>query len=1288
MCAGTIAACVSLPVLATENSAGCEESVRFLLHLDSPSLLDYALSSETAHSVKELICSPEGKQLYQSILRRQQEMQHTIKALISAADFSSSRSFCAITNGFSFSAPLSAKKQLERLSGVGSVTVAGEEKFHPAARTVSDPEDEKETFFGDAYKTTLHPEEAYDAGYTGKNTLIAVIDSEFDMEHEAFSVKPPVITYDRDYVSTINQITPLNIDPKYTLHDLFYNDKIIYAYDYGENDNDCADSENYHGTHVSAIAAGDSGDNSEYHYHGVAYDSQLALFKICNTNGLLKDEAIVAALDDAVKLGPDVINCSFGARKYLQYEYEGKSLYDKLAELDIAVVAAAGNDSFNGSHVGYETIPADYVHYGTIGTPSSMDGLLAVAACQPDGLYQHTASFEFNHELTVPAEMISLYIEGIEELSPLSAERAAGRIRQEDGEEDENDSDYRYLYLNADGSEESLRGVKLNGEYLILNRGSVPFEDMLKNAILHGCIGLAVIDNDQPITYDTDHEGDTALFLLPSSQRAYLEAHPKGVLKVNIEETLVQNDNPRKGRMTDFSSMGVRSDLTLKPDIAAPGDMILSAAYEDRYMEMSGTSMATPCMAGVYAIMKQYLDETDAADAFDAASTVELIYQLLMSTADPLVAENSSENTPKTYYSPRSQGAGAVNLGKAIHTRIYLSVDDHRPKVSLKDNPDGIYQFSFQLNSFSERPILYQLDMALQTDGYQTETDKKTQQTYLANTLKPVSILDRAQVSYYVNGEAVQEVVVQPDETVTVSVSLRLDPSFIRENTAVFTNGFFVDGFVFLRSEEEPSLSLPFAGFCGDWEKAPVFTANAYDQQTQFPDLKGGLSAGVLLDDSIIPLPLGVNGLGYEELPSEISFGVNSVRNYTLRNPDLPPAMLLPDLDLMRDTMDYTISLTDTAGELLYRQNFGSIPSNFRLDYRPVNEFGDMAFRSFLEDYQDFCDSLFESRYTYTVTASVVGSNGNPGRSETRSFSVRVDNTAPIITDALLEKQEDGRLTLTVTAFDEGCLQGIELFAVKLDKDGDIENRVSVLSDLKSYRKDQPLYTVDVDPESHYDTFVFDVTEYEDFIKYQKEHTNDVYIDDNITIEFEGETEYENVSPSLLCLRAVDYAYNTSEMELIDVGNYGVMELQFLDEHGNAPYHLKVKLDGQQFVTDKNGKLTLYNLSMGIKKLTVESEEYELDENSDLVLLSLTPGRFRLAATIRLREIQHPMPIPQKQPDQKKDDRPLSPQRITPERTVIFPKTGSASNDIILTGGFLLLSLGAGIFLLLSRKKQ
>jgi subtilisin family serine protease len=151
------------------------------------------------------------------------------------------------------------------------------------------------------------------------------------------------------------------------------------------------------------------------------------------------------------------------------------------------------------------------------------------------------------------------------------------------------------------------------------------------------------------------------------------------------------NDN-----LADFSSQGPRAgDGALKPEITAPGVNILAARSQyapegqGYYQTLSGTSMATPHVAGSAALI--------AAEHPDLTGTQ--IKDLLTST---------SQQTPA--YNDFQAGSGRVDVAAADHASVFASATEYAP-----ENQAGPVQRPVTYTNMGDAPVT--LSLSLSTPG-------------------------------------------------------------------------------------------------------------------------------------------------------------------------------------------------------------------------------------------------------------------------------------------------------------------------------------------------------------------------------------------------------------------------------------------------------------------------------------------------------------------------------------------------------------------------------------------
>lgn len=129
-------------------------------------------------------------------------------------------------------------------------------------------------------------------------------------------------------------------------------------------------------------------------------------------------------------------------------------------------------------------------------------------------------------------------------------------------------------------------------------------------------------------------------------------------------------DSPYKDTMSYFSSIGSPTTLDFKPEMSAPGGNIYSTVPGNGYETMSGTSMATPHVAGGSALLLEALYQKGLTHSKDTALKAKLA---LMNTSSVVMDPRTNSEVP---YSPRVQGSGLMQINNAINTPVIVSRRD------------------------------------------------------------------------------------------------------------------------------------------------------------------------------------------------------------------------------------------------------------------------------------------------------------------------------------------------------------------------------------------------------------------------------------------------------------------------------------------------------------------------------------------------------------------------------------------------------------------------------------
>lgn len=263
---------------------------------------------------------------------------------------------------------------LEELPGVAGVGLA--RRYERASSGAAD------AFSPEEGLKLMNADGLWEQGYTGDGTVIAILDSGLNTDHEVFAdaslTECPVLS--REDVADFTQ--------KGGSKGRYVSTRIPFAYDYYSQDDDVSTT-NSHGTHVTALAAGYAKDRAGHvTFRGAAPAAQILSMKIFpnGSGGGTDDTIILRALEDAWNLGADVVNLSVGTGAGFSGSDTMDGIYcrafTQMAQSGVLICCAAGNSPASVStKVWGQPLPTgNYTDYGSVCSPGSFYGALAVAA--------------------------------------------------------------------------------------------------------------------------------------------------------------------------------------------------------------------------------------------------------------------------------------------------------------------------------------------------------------------------------------------------------------------------------------------------------------------------------------------------------------------------------------------------------------------------------------------------------------------------------------------------------------------------------------------------------------------------------------------------------------------------------------------------------------------------------------------------------------------------------------------------------------------------------------------
>ncbi|RUO78368.1 S8 family serine peptidase [Pseudidiomarina taiwanensis] len=418
----------------------------------------------------------------------------------------------------------------------------------------------------------------------------------------------------------------------------FCNDKLIVAR-YAEptftvNENEYMSPKDYggHGTHVAGTAVGNPVTTDiggvAVNFSGVAPGAYLmaykGLFRTPAGQGSGSNAMLVPMLEYALADGADVINNSWGGGAGSAPEDSVyKPIFEAINAAGVLTVTSAGNSGPGAQ---------------TIGCPSCIEDGLTVA--------NTTHGREFVNYISVSG---LTGIRALEAANTLVEETITGEVNAA-------------IVVDAENAEacEAFPEGSFTGQWALISRGTCTFEAKANNAEAAGAEGIIVYSDDRPATYMGMGESTLpGLMISKADGLSILDAWAPGDT-ATVTPAQPYTDPNNADIVANSSSRGPNGNPDfLKPNIAAPGTNILSAATDGGVALLSGTSMAAPHVTGAAALMKQH-------HGVDSQALKSI---LMTSTVGGLVKTDGV--TPSD---PFDVGAGRLDLARAANVAVV--VDD------------------------------------------------------------------------------------------------------------------------------------------------------------------------------------------------------------------------------------------------------------------------------------------------------------------------------------------------------------------------------------------------------------------------------------------------------------------------------------------------------------------------------------------------------------------------------------------------------------------------------------
>ncbi len=538
-----------------------------------------------------------------------------------------------VFNGFSMTVDASELDEILAIPGVVSISV--DEERH-ALEAIPSREGTVGAFMEDSTPHLGVPT-LWDMGIDGAGVKVAVLDTGIDYHHPAFEdVYKGGFNFvphtGNDYARARANDDGYETSPK---------DRPAHRPEFNTNGSSFYTT---HGTHVAGTIV------------HLAPKVDLYSYRVLGAYGSGSNAGIIAAIEKSVVEGMDIINLSLGGGSNSQTAPDAIAI-NNATLAGVTAVIATGNSGPNR---------------GTIGNPASSAFAISVGnSTLPETHLQSVVTVEANEYTNTSSLPMMGWKYGANPSEVLTGT-------------------HEVVSIPGVGRPGDFTGIDVEGKVALISRGDIPFVDKIAAAREAGAIAT-IIHNNQA------GAGPAGVFLgnsfdfIPTFDMSTAEGNAlRTALGTGTGEVTFGEYTATTTKGDEINNSSSRGPSTptfdIKPDVVAPGTNIMSAVpaylrdfpeadYSKSFARYTGTSMATPHVAGVAALLKQLKPEWTPFDIKVALS-------------------NTAKQLDVTKYDVFAQGPGRVQpVNAALAEALAYSYDSTVFNNQTHENVKGTVTF-------------------------------------------------------------------------------------------------------------------------------------------------------------------------------------------------------------------------------------------------------------------------------------------------------------------------------------------------------------------------------------------------------------------------------------------------------------------------------------------------------------------------------------------------------------------------------------------------------------------